>query len=344
MKLDLIAFGAHPDDTELGCSGTLASLAKAGKSVGVIDLTRGEMGSRGTIQKREEEAARSSAIIGLAMRKNLGLPDTEILNTREFQLLIIRELRRYRPHIVILPPFEDRHPDHGMAARLLSDAVFYSGLVKIETRTEEGALQEPYRPPHVLTYMLDTPFEPDLVYDIRKRWRRKSRQCERSIRSSMWPIRGMNRRPTFRIPHFLRHLSRGRGDMATVLGLRSESRSDILRVRFRCKASIFLEIPGTLNSTRQATHSATHSATYSATHDPTFSPTNDPTHSPALPFALPHTIPRTAVRYLTSPSQETDHRSHAVSFTHAISRLHLIVKPVRTCTRIAPRSRIAPRT
>ena len=166
MKLDLIAFGAHPDDTELGCSGTLASLAKAGKSVGVIDLTRGEMGSRGTLQKREEEAATSSALIGLAMRKNLGLPDTEILNTREFQLPIIRELRRYRPHIVILPPFEDRHPDHGMAARLLSDAVFYSGLVKIETRTEEGALQEPYRPPHVLTYMLDTPFEPDLVYDI----------------------------------------------------------------------------------------------------------------------------------------------------------------------------------
>ena|GEM_PF-50402 len=166
MKLDLIAFGAHPDDTELGCSGTLASLAQAGKKIGVIDLTRGEMGSRGTMEKREQEAAKSSALIGLKVRKNLGLPDTEIQNHRAFQIPIIREIRRYRPRIVILPPFEDRHPDHGMAARLVSDAVFYSGLLKIQTQSEDGMDQQPYRPPHVLTYMLDTPFEPDIVFDI----------------------------------------------------------------------------------------------------------------------------------------------------------------------------------
>lgn len=175
MTLDILAFGAHPDDTELGCSGTLASLVAQGKKAGVIDLTRGEMGSRGTIEKRKKEAQTSASILGLAVRKNLGLPDTELQNTRQFQLPVIRQIRQYKPDIVILPPFEDRHPDHGAAARLLADALFYSGLIKIETLDDLGETQTPHRPKHVLSYMLDTPFEPDLVYDISETMELKKR-------------------------------------------------------------------------------------------------------------------------------------------------------------------------
>lgn len=166
MKIDILAFGAHPDDTELGCSGTLASLVKQGKKVAVADLTRGEMGSRGTADIRLQEAQKAAEIIGLSDRVNLGLPDTQLENTRNFQLPIIEVVRRYRPHICILPAPADRHPDHGNAASLLIDAIYISGLVKIETKDSSGKLQDIHRPAHVLHYMQDRPFEPDFIYDI----------------------------------------------------------------------------------------------------------------------------------------------------------------------------------
>lgn len=166
MKVDILAFGAHPDDTELGCSGTLAALAKQGKSVAVTDLTRGEMGSRGTADLRMKEAARAAEILSLSARDNLGLPDTGLKNTREYQLAIIEKVRYYKPHICILPAPADRHPDHGNAADLLIDAIFYSGLIKIESKGPDGKLQEPHRPAHVIHYMQDRPFEPDLIFDI----------------------------------------------------------------------------------------------------------------------------------------------------------------------------------
>ena len=166
MKTDILAFGAHPDDTELSCSGTLAALAEQGMSVVVADLTRGEMGSRGTPEQRLQEAKAAGNILGLAERVNLGLPDTELNNTRELQLPIIRTVRAYRPHICLIPAPADRHPDHGHAATLIRDAIFYSGLVKIETRDSERKYQQPHRPAHVLHYMQDQPFQPDLVFDI----------------------------------------------------------------------------------------------------------------------------------------------------------------------------------
>lgn len=166
MRTDVLAFGAHPDDTELGCSGTLASLVVQGKSVIVVDLTRGEMGSRGTAKLRLEEAAKAAEIIGLHDRVNLGLADTQLQNNREYQLPIIETVRRFRPHICILPAPFDRHPDHGDASALLLDAIFYSGLIKIETKDEHGSRQEPHRPAHILHYMQDRPFDPDFVYDI----------------------------------------------------------------------------------------------------------------------------------------------------------------------------------
>jgi N-acetylglucosamine malate deacetylase 1 len=166
MKADILAFGAHPDDTELGCSGTLAALVNEGKTVVVADLTRGEMGSRGTAENRRKEAEKAAAILGLSDRVNLGLPDSELVNDRESQLPVIEVVRHYRPHICILPAPADRHPDHGNAATLLLDAIFYSGLVKIQTRDKERNVQQPHRPAHVIHYMQDQPFDPDFIFDI----------------------------------------------------------------------------------------------------------------------------------------------------------------------------------
>lgn len=161
-----MAFGAHPDDTELGCSGTLASLTEQAKTVVVADLTRGEMGSRGTAKLRLQEAQKAAGILGLSERINLGLPDTKLENTRALQIPIIETVRRFKPHICILPAPADRHPDHGNAANLLIEAIYYSGLVKIKTKGPDGNSQEIHRPSHVLHYMQDRPFEPDFIFDI----------------------------------------------------------------------------------------------------------------------------------------------------------------------------------
>lgn len=165
-KVDVLAFAAHPDDTELCCGGTLVKLAEEGKNVGVIDLTRGEMGSRGTPEQRAREASKAAEIVGLSIRENLGLPDTQLTNNRENQKQLIQKIRQYRPHLCLVGAPTDRHPDHGYATQLALDALFYSGLSKIESRDEEGNLQDPWRPSHILHYMQDRPFEPDLVVDI----------------------------------------------------------------------------------------------------------------------------------------------------------------------------------
>ncbi len=166
MNLDVLAIAAHPDDTELCCGGTLAALVKQGKTVGVLDMTRGEMGSRGTPEQRLEEAKNASEIIGLEVRENLGLPDTRLQNTPEYRQKIIRKIREYRPHICLVGAPSDRHPDHDNATRLALDAIFYSGLAKIESNDADGNPQKPWRPSHILHYMQDRPFEPDIVFDI----------------------------------------------------------------------------------------------------------------------------------------------------------------------------------
>lgn len=166
IKADLMAFGAHPDDTELACSGTLASLSEQGFTVVVADLTRGEMGSRGTPRLREQEASRAAGLLGVQKRVNLGLPDTQLVNSRENQLPLITALRTYKPHVCLIPAPADRHPDHSHAAALLLDAFFYSGLIKIETRDESGVVQDPHRPAHILHYIQDDFLQPDFIYDI----------------------------------------------------------------------------------------------------------------------------------------------------------------------------------
>ncbi|MEX0681090.1 MAG: bacillithiol biosynthesis deacetylase BshB1 [Balneolales bacterium] len=165
MKLDVLAIAAHPDDTELCCSGTLVALARSGKKVGVLDLTHGEMGTRGTPEKRLEEAQKAAGILGLSVRENAGLPDCGLDNTSPFREKIIQFVRRYQPDICFVNAPEDRHPDHRNAANLTLDALFYSGLKKLETR-DNGDRQSPWRPHHILHYMQHWPFRPTMVFDI----------------------------------------------------------------------------------------------------------------------------------------------------------------------------------
>lgn len=166
MKLDILAIGVHPDDVELGCSGTLINEIKRGKKAGIVDLTQGELGTRGTIETRYTEAAEAARIIGAVVRENLKMRDGFFRNDEEHQLQVIRILRKYQPEIVIGNILSDRHPDHGRAGHLISDACFLSGLRKIETVDDNGQLQEKWRPKYYLQYMQDWYHEPDLLIDI----------------------------------------------------------------------------------------------------------------------------------------------------------------------------------
>lgn len=166
MKLDILAIGVHPDDVELGCSGTLINEIKNGKKAGVIDLTQGELGTRGTIETRYQEAANAAMIMGVSVRENLKMRDGFFKNDEEHQLKLIAALRKYQPDIVIGNVLHDRHPDHGRAGKLIADACFLSGLAKIETRDENGNAQPKWRPSYVLQYIQDWYHEPDLLVDI----------------------------------------------------------------------------------------------------------------------------------------------------------------------------------
>jgi len=167
--LDVLAFAAHPDDVEFFAGGTVALLVRQGHRVGIVDLTRGELGSRGTSESREREAAEAAEILGIHARVNLGLPDGDILNTRANRIEVARQIRRFRPRILLVPAPDCRHPDHPAAARLVTDAVFPSGLTRVVT-TLDGETQEPWRPHHVLHYMQSIPFEPTLVVDVTSVW------------------------------------------------------------------------------------------------------------------------------------------------------------------------------
>jgi len=166
MKLDLLAFGAHPDDIELSCAGTLLIEKNNGKKVGIVDLTQGELGTRGTAEVRKEEAKNSAVILGADIRKNLEMADGFFKNDEENQRKIITVLRKYRPEIILCNAPDDRHPDHGRSADLVNDAVFLSGLIKIETKDARGNKQEVWRPKYVFNYIQDLYFKPDFVIDI----------------------------------------------------------------------------------------------------------------------------------------------------------------------------------
>ena len=165
MKLDILAFGAHPDDIELGCGGTIAKEIANGKKVGLVDLTRGELGTRGTAKTRDQEASDASKILGISVRENLGFADGFFINDKEHQLKIIEMVRKYQPDIVLCNAIDDRHIDHGKGSKLVSDACFLSGLIKIET-VLDGNIQDKWRPKQVYHYIQWKSLEPDVAVDI----------------------------------------------------------------------------------------------------------------------------------------------------------------------------------
>ena len=165
MKLDLIAFGVHPDDVELSCAGVLLVEKNNGKKTGIIDLTQGELGTRGDAATRLNEAAVAAKILGVEIRDNLGMADGFFQNDEAHQRKIIESLRNYQPEIILCNAIADRHPDHGRSAKLVEDAAFLSGLGKIET-TRDGLKQAAWRPKYVLHYIQDRFLQPNFVVDI----------------------------------------------------------------------------------------------------------------------------------------------------------------------------------
>ena len=160
MKLDILAFGAHPDDVELSCSGTLIKSVKSGFTVGIITLTRAELGTRGDVDLRAKEFDRAAKIIGTKVHFSLSLPDGQLAPTQEAKLTVLKEIRNYQPTLILLPFWEDRHPDHVNASQIIQEAAFLSGLKRIETG------QPAYRPAQLIYYMAAWEFEPDFVIDI----------------------------------------------------------------------------------------------------------------------------------------------------------------------------------
>ena len=165
MKLDILAFGAHPDDVEISCGATLLKYTKEGKSIGIIDLTKGELGTRGSIEKRYEEANKAAVFLGLKIRENLNMGDGFISHSKENKLKIIECIRKYQPELILANSVHDRHPDHAKGAKLVAEASYHSGLRKIETKMD-GILQEAFRPKMLLHYVQDYYLTPDVILDV----------------------------------------------------------------------------------------------------------------------------------------------------------------------------------
>ena len=173
MKLDVLAIGSHPDDVELGCSGTLINEVRKGKKVGIVDLTQGELGTRGTIETRYAEAEQAGKIIGVHARENLKMRDGFFVNDEQHQLQVISVIRKYQPEVVIGNIMEDRHPDHGRAGSLIYDACFLSGLKQVKTKDDDGKEQEKWRPKILLHYIQDRFYEPNFIVDISDVWEQR---------------------------------------------------------------------------------------------------------------------------------------------------------------------------
>ena len=185
MKLDLLAISAHPDDVELGCAGTILATLQSGKTVGILDLTKGELGTRGTPEIRKQEADAAAAILGVSVRDNAEIPDGFFQNTREHQMAIVPFIRKYQPEIVLANAIDDRHPDHGRGAKLIYDACFLAGLRQIATFDENGEPQSAWRPKYIYHFIQDRYIKPDFVVDITPYWPKKE-EAIRAFRSQLY--------------------------------------------------------------------------------------------------------------------------------------------------------------
>ncbi len=172
-KLDILAFAAHPDDVELACAGTLIKHHKLGYKSGIVDFTRGELGTRGTPAQRRKEAEKAAEIMGVTVRDNLDFEDGWFANDKEHQLAVIQKIRKYKPDIIFATAVYDRHPDHGRAAKVVEEAIFKAGLVKIKTEGDDGKPQEPWRPGKLYHYIQSISLEPHFLVDISEEHEKK---------------------------------------------------------------------------------------------------------------------------------------------------------------------------
>jgi len=217
MKLDILVMAAHPDDAELACSGTIRKHLALGKKIGIIDLTRGELGTRGTPEIRLAESAAATEILGIQVRENLGLADGFIVNDAASQLKLIEVIRAYQPDIVLANALEDRHPDHGKGAQLAIDACFLSGLRKIETE-RYGQKQAEWRPKKVFHYIQDRYLAPDFVIDITEHWDTKEAAI-RAFRSQFFDPNSNEPASYISSPEFLNFIEARAREMGHKIGV-----------------------------------------------------------------------------------------------------------------------------
>jgi bacillithiol biosynthesis deacetylase BshB1 len=214
MKLDILVMAAHPDDAELSCSGTILKHIAAGKKVGIVDFTRGELGTRGTPEIRLQESADATKILGLHARENLGIRDGFFRNDEETQLKLIEVIRKYQPEVVLANALEDRHPDHGKGAQLAIDACFLSGLRQIKT----GDLPA-WRPTQLYHYIQDRYLEPDFVVDISAHWDQKE-SAIRAFKSQFFDPSSMEPASYISSPDFLHFIQARAMEMGHKIGVK----------------------------------------------------------------------------------------------------------------------------
>ncbi len=217
-KLDVLVFAAHPDDAELSCSGTIASLIAQGKKVGIVDLTKGDLGSRGTVQTREAEANEAAKILGITIRENLGFRDGFFTDDEAHQKEIIRMIRKYTPNILLINATEDRHPDHEKAGILCKKAAFLSGLKKIET-FENGQPQKHFRPENIYHYIQSQYVEPDFVVDISDFWQIKINAI-RAFKTQFFDPNNPQENTFISTPEFMEFIEARAKELGQIVGFR----------------------------------------------------------------------------------------------------------------------------
>jgi bacillithiol biosynthesis deacetylase BshB1 len=217
MKLDILVMAAHPDDAEMSTGGTIASAIAKGKKVGIVDFTRGELGTRGTPEIRAAEAAAASQILNVSVRENLGFRDGFFKNDEEHQMQLIAAIRRYQPEIVLANAIEDRHPDHGKAAAIAVDACFLSGLRMIQTHDFDGTIQQAWRPKALYHYIQDRFIIPDLVVDISNYWNLKEASI-RAYKSQFYDPNSKEPESYLTSPEFLEFLKARSQEMGHKIG------------------------------------------------------------------------------------------------------------------------------
>ncbi len=218
MKLDILVLAAHPDDAELGCGGTILKHILLGHKVGIVDFTRGELGTRGTPETREREAADSARILGLSARENLNFPDGFFQNEKTHQLSVIQAVRKYQPEIVLANAVYDRHSDHGRASDLAHDACFLSGLAKIET-LKEGKAQAAWRPRALYHYIQSQLIQPDLIVDITGFWDKKM-EAVRAFKTQFYDPGSQEPETYVSNPDFLRMLEARATEFGHAIGVK----------------------------------------------------------------------------------------------------------------------------